>query len=189
MEHRDRATGWHHAKLSGHENENRVKWRLDHDEFFSASLLSRMKRPYAHITDTTVGGLHETNVPSVNGRKTKSKTDLRVYVDTGEVFNISIKKSLGGQVYLIGAESFIDIFGKQFYTEIPSDVQKAIKLFWDADVSAVDILEQYGDRTIQKNYELQRKHRSLNAESPFSVSFRISSVSSPISQFSILTFG
>ena len=39
MEHRDRATGWQHAKLSGHENEDLVKIRLDTDEEFAGSLL------------------------------------------------------------------------------------------------------------------------------------------------------
>ena len=74
MEHRDRATGWQHAKLSGHKNEDLVKMRLDADEVFAASLLKRINQPHAHIAHTTIGGLHETNVPSVNGRKTKSKT-------------------------------------------------------------------------------------------------------------------
>ena len=100
MEHRDRATGWQHAKLSGHKNEDLVKMRLDADEEFATSLLKRINQPHAHIAHTTIGGLHETNVPSVNGRKTKSKTDLKVYLDTAEIINISIKKSLHGQVYL-----------------------------------------------------------------------------------------
>lgn len=46
MEHRDRATGWQHAKLSGHENEDLVKIRLDTDEEFAGSLLRRIKTEY-----------------------------------------------------------------------------------------------------------------------------------------------
>ena len=34
MEHRDRATGWQHAKLSGHKNEGLVKELLDSDRDF-----------------------------------------------------------------------------------------------------------------------------------------------------------
>lgn len=163
MEHRDRATGWQHAKLSGHKNENLVKIRLDTDEEFANSLLKRIDRPSANIVRTTVGGLHETNVPGVNGRKTKSKTDLKVYLDSNEVINISIKKSLVGQVYFIRAGLFIDTFEKQFNTQIPDDVCRAIKLFWAAADDAVDIIKEYGDKTVNKDYELQLRHKSLNA--------------------------
>lgn len=163
MEHRDRATGWKHAKLSGHKNEDLVKIRLDTDEEFATSLLKRIDKPYAHILHTTIGGLHETNVPSVNGRKTKSKTDLKIYLDTNEVINISIKKSLGGQVYFVKAGLFIDTFEKQFNTQIPDDVRRAINLFWAAADDAIDIIKKYGDQTITKNYNLQLRHKSLNA--------------------------
>ena len=163
MEHRDRATGWKHAKLSGHKNEDLVKIRLDTDEEFATSLLKRIDKPYAHILHTTIGGLHETNVPSVNGRKTKSKTDLKIYLDTNEVINISIKKSLGGQVYFVKAGLFIDTFEKQFNTQIPDNVRRAINLFWAAADDAIDIIKKYGDQTITKNYNLQLRHKSLNA--------------------------
>ncbi len=137
--------------------------RLDADENFSTSLLRRLNRLDAHIARTTIGGLHETNVPSVNGRKTKSKTDLKVYLDTSEVINISIKKSLGGQVYFVRAGLFIDTFEKQFRTKIPLDVRRAINLFWSAADDATEIIKVYGDKTIVKNYDLQLRHKSLNA--------------------------
>lgn len=163
MEDRNRAEGWQYAKLSGHKNEDLVKIRLDTDEVFATSLLKRIDRPHSHIVRTTIGGLHETNVPSVNGRKTKSKTDLKVYLDTNEVINISIKKSLGGQVYFVRAGLFIDTFEKQFNVKIPLDVQRAINLFWAAADDAVDIIKEYGDQVITKNYDQQLRHKSLNA--------------------------
>lgn len=163
MEHRDRATGWQYAKPSGHKNEDLVKIRLDNDEVFATSLLKRIDRPHSHIVRTTIGGLHETNIQSVNSRKTKSKTDLKVYLDTNEVINISIKKSLGGQVYFVRAGLFIDTFEKQFNIKIPLDVQRAINLFWAAADDAVDIIKEYGDQAIIKNYDLQLRHKSLNA--------------------------
>lgn len=88
---------------------------------------------------------------------------MKVYLDTDEVVNVSIKKSLGGQVYFVRAGLFIDTFEKQFNTEISADVQRAINLFWAASDDAVDIIEHYGDRTIQKDYDLQLRHKSLNA--------------------------
>ena len=163
MERRDRATGWQHAKLSGHKNEDLVKELLDSDRNFQQHFLNRIDRSEATIKETSIGGLHETNVPSVNGRKTKSKTDLKVYLSSNEVVNVSIKKSLGGQVYFVRAGLFIDTFEKQFDAEIPADVQRAINLFWAAADDAVDIIEEFGDRTNKKNFDLQMRHESVNA--------------------------
>ena len=163
MKCRDRATGWQHAKLSGHNNEDLIKNRLDTDENFKVSLLSRINKLSAKINATSIGGLHETNVPGVNGRKTKSKTDLKVFLNTNETINVSIKKSLSGQVYFVRASIFIDTFEKQFNVKIPNNVQRAINLFWSAADDAVEIIERYGDRSNAKNYDLQIRHKSLNA--------------------------
>ncbi len=163
MKHRNRASGWQHAKLSGHKNEDFVKNLLDTATDFQNSFLQRINKESAKIVDTSIGGLHETNVPGVNGRKTKSKTDLKVSLSTNEVVNVSIKKSLSGQVYFVKAGLFIDTFEKQFKTKIPVDVQRAINLFWAAADDAVSIIEAFGDRSNSKNYNLQLRHKSLNA--------------------------
>ncbi len=163
MDHRNRASGWQHAKLSGHKNEDLVKNILDTNEEYQNSFLRRVDRVNAKIVDTGIGGLHETNVPGVNGKKTKSKTDLKVYLSTNEVVNVSIKKSLGGQVYFVRAGLFIDTFEKQFNTTIPADVQRAINLFWATADDAVEIIKEFGDRSNIKNYDLQLRHKSLNA--------------------------
>ncbi len=164
MEHRDRATGWQHAKLSGHKNEDLVKLLLDTDRDYAKQFLSRIGFDGDEIVGTSIGGLHETNVASVNGaRKTKSKTDLKIYLRSGKTVNISVKKSLGGQVYFVRAGLFIDTFEKQFGEQIPADVQRAINLFWAAADDAVKIIEQYADRSNGKNFDLQIRHKSLNA--------------------------
>lgn len=163
MEYRDRAAGWKHAKLSGHKNEALVKIRLDTDADFAESFLKRIGRASARIVSTSIGGLHETDVPGVNGRKTKSKTDLKVTLDTGETVNVSIKKSLAGQVYFVGARLFIETFEKQFKTQIPKEVCRAIALFWAAAEDAGAIIGSYGDRSCAKSFALQQKHKSLNA--------------------------
>lgn len=160
---RNRSAGWQHAKLSGHKNEDLVKNRLDIDRCFQNSFLERVNKAFAKIEMTSVGGLHETNVPSIHGRTTKSKTDLKVYLDIEEVVNVSIKKSDTGQVYIVSAEVFIDTFEKQFDRLIPDDVQRAINLFWAAADDAVEIIEDFGDRNKARNYNLQMKHKSLNA--------------------------
>ena len=161
---RDRATGWKHAKLSGHKNEDMVKDLLDTDLEYANDFLNRMGYVDNEIISTSVGGLHETNVPSVIGtRKTKSKTDLKFFLDNERVVNVSVKKSLSGQVYIVSAQNFIEIFEKQFECIIPESVKRAINLFWSGTLDTVNIIEEFADRSNKNNFELQIRHRSLNA--------------------------
>ena len=163
-EHRNRASGWKHAKLSGHVNEDQVKLLLDNDPDFRTEFLGRIGFSNDSIISSSIGGLHETKVPGVLGKKTKSKTDLKVFLKSGKQVNVSIKKSLGGQVYLIPVDLFFSIFEKQFHKTLPVKVKRAMRLFWAAADDAVSIIERYSDRTIEKNYDLQLRHRSLNAD-------------------------
>ena len=78
------------------------------------------------IASATVGGLRETDVISVFGDKTKSKTDLTIVLKDGNTVNISIKKSWGGQVYLIGVDRFIAGFEKHFDKEIPAQIKELL---------------------------------------------------------------
>lgn len=160
---RDRATGWKYAKLSGHTNESFVKDLLDTDKTYQKDFMNRIGYGTDSITSTSIGGLHETNVPGILGKKTKSKTDLKIFCNSGKIINVSIKKSLGGQVYFVGAQTFIEVYEKQFGEIIPSQVQRAIKLFWAAADDATDIIKQYGNKADTKSYDLQVRHKSLNA--------------------------
>lgn len=163
IESRDRAYGWKYAKLSGHSNEERVKELLDTNPEFRLHLLSRIGLSNEIIKYTSIGGLHETKVRGVIGKMTKSKTDLKIIFNSGKEVKVSIKKSLGGQVYFVRAKLFIEIFEKQFGDKIPTNVQRAIKLFWAEAEDAPKIIEQYGNRHDLKNYNLQIRHKSLNA--------------------------
>ena len=160
---RNRSEGWRHAKLSGHSNEELVKQLLDNDKKYATDFLRRINCPNQRIIQTSIGGLHETNVLSVTGKSTKSKTDLKIFLENGSIKNISIKKSLGGQVYFVRAGNFIEVFEKQFNKMIPKDVQRAIKLFWAEADDALQIIKTYGDKSDEKNYEQQIRHHSLNA--------------------------
>ena len=124
---RDRATGWKHAKLSGHENESDVE-QLFKDDNFRAAFSKRLG--IGEIESASVGGLRETDVLSVFGDKTKSKTDLTIILKDGNTVNVSIKKSWGGQVYLIGVERFIDGFEKQFKKTIPSQIKELLYIYF-----------------------------------------------------------
>ena len=163
MAQRNRATGWQHAKLSGHTNEAQVKELLDSNVEYAKKFMTRLGLAHEAIQSTSMGGLHETNVPGVLGKTTKSKTDLKIKCESGKDINISIKKSLGGQVYFVRAGLFIEVFEKQFHKSIPADVQRAIKLFWAAADDAPSIIEKYGNKADSKSYKLQVRHKSLNA--------------------------
>ena len=160
---RNRASGWRHAKLSGHSNEALVKELLDTNAEYRTCFMNRIGLPNEIIRNISIGGLHETNVDGILGKKTKSKTDLKIFCNNERTITISIKKSLGGQVYFVRAGLFIEVFEKQFGESIPADVQRAIKLFWAAADDAIQIIDQYGDKTDLKNFNLQKRHRSLNA--------------------------
>ncbi|MDE5593457.1 MAG: hypothetical protein K2I75_05945 [Clostridiales bacterium] len=163
MSERNRAEGWKHAKLSGHDNEARVKELLDTDSAYAQKFLMRIDCADKTLSSTSIGGLHEHNVESVSGRKTKSKTDLKLFFTDGSVVKISVKKSLGGQVYFVRAKNFIQTFETQFGKKIPEDVKKAINLFWAADSNASSIIEKYADRSNCFEYNMQIRHKSLNA--------------------------
>ncbi len=157
MSERNRAEGWQHAKLTGHENEALVKELFSAEGTFRSEFLKRLGKENLNLVSYEIGGLHETSVDSVFGDKTKSKTDLKIVLEDGSEFNISIKKSLSGQVFLIGVDRFIKGFEKQYGVAISDNVKKAIELFWGTHEDTTDIVKNFG---VNKAYE-NRKHRSV----------------------------
>src|SRR5690554_1784613 len=152
---RNRSEGWIHAKRSGHQNEVYVEELISKEGTFQNDFLKRLGKEGLTITDYSIGGLCETNVECILGGCTKSKTDLKVTLSDGSNFNISIKKSLGGQSYLIGVNRFIEGIEKQFNMVIPINVKEAISLFWGTNNNVLEIIENHG---VSKIYE-KRKHR------------------------------
>ena len=155
MSKRNRSEGWIHAKRSGHANEQYVEELISQDSTFQLEFLKRLGKEGVLITNYNIGGLYEKNVECILGGCTKSKTDLKVSLSDGSSFNISIKKSLNGQVYLIGVDRFIEGFERQYTTEIPEHIKEAISLFWGTSDNILAIVEKYG---ANKEYE-KRKHR------------------------------
>lgn len=161
LEHRNRATGWRYAKLSGHTNEERVKDLVEKDLEYQKCLLKRIGVE-GHVSFCDIGGLHEKNVPGVLGKSTKSKTDLKIYLDNKKHINMSVKKSPTGQVYFVRVGLFFDVFERQFQTIIPDKVKRAMNLFWSAADDADQIIRDYV-KPEEDPHCLQRRHKSLNA--------------------------
>lgn len=153
---RNRSEGWQHAKLTGHENEKLIAELTETDKSVQKRLLDA-----AHITGCTIekvsyGGLCESDVPSVLGGKTKSKTDMWLHLSNGNRLNVSIKKDTGGQVFLIGIDRFIEGFEIQYKKSIPSDVKRALSLYFGSADDTLDIVNKYASEN--KHLET-RKHR------------------------------
>lgn len=156
MEQRDRATGWQHAKLSGHKNEKLVAELTQSNADIQTRLLECARLSDVSIEKVEFGGLCETDVDCVLGGKTKSKTDMWLHLSNGNRLNVSIKKDEGGQVFLIGIDRFIDGFEEQYQTQIDKDVKRAISLYFGSATDVVDIIQDFS--TKNKSLEL-RKHR------------------------------
>lgn len=160
---RDRAEGWKYAKKTGHQNENNVKNELLKNIEYQKKILSNLGIIDDIIIDIEESGISEKNVLSILGDTTKSKTDLKIKLKRNTAtINISLKKSLAGQVYLIDVNRFINGFEKRFF-KISENVKKAIVLFWGNDEKLVfDILNKYSTNI---NYEKRKKR--LVAETLF----------------------
>ena len=155
-EHRDRSSGWKHAKLSGHSNEELVCEMLRNDKEQQKRLLRTLGESSASITRCDYGGLHETNIPSILGGTTKNKADITVWLNNGKKYGISVKKSLAGQVFLIRDKNFIKGFELQYGKKIPDDIERAISLFWGSAKDTTNIINTYSlDYSIRK-YELHK---------------------------------
>ena len=171
---RDRAKGWQHAKLSGHQNEVAVQ-ALFLDEQYCNDFSKRLG--IKQIVNASTGGLHEHNVNSVMGKTTKSKTDLVLQLEDNSTINISIKKSYGGQVYLIGVDAFIDGFEAHFGESIPNGVKESLYLYFyrhpnieqllkDANLNngLADSVQRYQSRKKRLTWNTLVKYSKADAE-------------------------
>lgn len=165
---RDRASGWKHAKLSGHENESDVE-NLFTDMHFCESFSKRLG--VKRIKSASVGGLQESSVTSVFGDKTKSKTDLQLTLEDDSVVNISIKKSCAGQVYLIGVDRFIEGYELQFNESIPNEIKGLLYLYFYGHPETDKLLNNNVVTNGQsvKLIQYQRKHNRLVWESLYNL--------------------
>lgn len=153
---RNRSEGWQHAKLTGHENEKLIAELTQTDESVQKRLLNAAHIYDCTIKDVSYGGLCESDVPSILGGKTKSKTDMWLHLSNGKRLNVSIKKDTDGQVFLISIDRFINGFEQQYKKIIPTSVKRALSLYFGSAQDTLDIINNYSLEN--KNLET-RKHR------------------------------
>ena len=149
---RNRSEGWKHAKISGHANEKDITNKINNNNIFRENLEKKLNLK-SSIKFAEVGGLNEKNVEDIFGGKTKSKTDLKIILKNKKKIIISIKKSLGGQVYLIGVDRFLNGFEIQFKKKIDEDIKRAFKLFFSG---ANDILQIIDSAVLSKIEEKKK---------------------------------
>ncbi|NWJ42007.1 MAG: hypothetical protein HXX12_13675 [Geothrix sp.] len=149
---RNRSEGWSHAKNSGHANETAIEYSLKEEPLNQLGYRLGKK---GMSGEAKVGGKGEKSVPCILGGKTKSKTDLKIIWNDGSISNISIKKSLGGQAFLIGTERFIDGFERHF-TTIPKGVKKALRLYIGGPEVKPVLKEIPATGTDLREYELRK---------------------------------
>lgn len=167
---RNRSEGWTHAKLSGHEMEDYISERLLIDRSFSSSL---HKRCFGHPCDkppsVDSGGISAIHVPSVLGGSTQRKTDISIKWPNGQSARISLKKSCGGQVWLITTSRFFSSFEKHYGETIPDIIKTGMNMFIGSDLkgtieSLLDGRQPVGPRRKKDGQYLEIHQQRLVAE-------------------------
>ena len=172
IKNRNRSQGWKYAKLSGHQNEKDLSETINNNTEFRKTVKNKLSLA-SDISKAEYGGLHEVNVKAILDGKTKSKTDLILKLNNDKKINISLKKSNGGQVYLISVARFINGFEKQFKKKISSNLKIALNLFFGSSKDAEDIINKTNyyneDEKYKKikNYEIKRKRLTNKTLSAF----------------------
>jgi hypothetical protein len=122
---RNRSEGWQHAKISGHENEESFgAFLMSNHDAQEALFLAKFDSGFRMQSLGTVDVDGAKKVPSLLGDITTSKVDLMISWPQASL-NISLKKSLSGQVWLVSVDRFLaamDFYG----ASASEDVQKAI---------------------------------------------------------------
>ena len=121
MSGRNRAEGWQHAKISGHEYERIFENAINKGEKpllkeLQDCLVSMGRSPDIIECSADAG---TSRVDDFCGGKTTSKADAHVTLKDGHTIGISIKKSDGGQVQLTSLERFVSGIQHQTGNPIP----------------------------------------------------------------------
>ena len=125
---RNRSEGWSHAKKDGHANEEQfAEYLVANDEFISKIEKHITKKFPKGLPEITTDGTKQ--VESIFGDKTTSKVDVVMEWKSGELINISLKKSNNGQVWLVSVPRFISAIEIHLKHKMDAEAQIGISLF------------------------------------------------------------
>ena len=150
-EYRSRSEGWEKAKYEGHLNED--SFTRDN---VSSEILSILDED-EHIVSISGGGSNESKVVTLFGYKAPSKTD-KVILTNKRSITISLKKSDGGQVYLIPSDKFFSGFEIWYDKEVPSEVGEIITLFTGESDDVENVLMD--ERVMNENMKVSPTQRT-----------------------------
>lgn len=150
-ENRSRSEGWEKAKYEGHLNED--SFTRDN---VSSEILSILDED-EHIVSISGGGSNELKVVTLFGYKAPSKTDKVIRTNKRSI-TISLKKSDGGQVYLIPSDKFFSGFEIWYDKEVPSEVGEIITLFTGESDDVENVLMD--ERVMEENMKVSPTQRT-----------------------------
>ncbi len=125
---RNRSEGWSHAKKTGHENESAYgKIIASNHAQLNDVVLSKYDSIPDGEYDIEVDG--NKKVPSIFDDKTTSKVDIEVFWPSGERMGVSLKKSSGGQAWLVTVPRFFSAVEHYSNRKIDAEVRTGVSLF------------------------------------------------------------
>lgn len=142
---RNRSEGWQFAKKDGHQNEQDFGEKLRRRPELAAKI-------YEYVFETTPSSELEISVDGnmrvegFDGLPTTSKCDLRLKPSNGgRAANLSLKKSEGGQAWLVSPSRFLEILEFHLGTTVDHEAKRALWLFIGGDnlpMSAREVFEK-----------------------------------------------
>ena len=157
---RNRSQGWTHAKIDGHANEVEFGNGLFSDPAMVSEIIAAagIIAPNGSPTIRVDGSKH---VTSIFGDSTVSKVDLQLEWSSGVCVNISLKKSEGGQVWLISVPRFFSAVEHHLGKSLDSDVKSGISLFIGGNnlAGCMSLYEQALDGDTKRSPKIAKQER------------------------------
>jgi hypothetical protein len=149
-------------KVDGHLNEELIKNELlfDLDDSSFKKILNEDEK----IVDVICDGIRSKKVESILDKKTTSKCDLKVILNSKREIKLSAKKSENGQVHLNKIIPFIKGYEKR-YGQISDIVKESLLFLFSGHKSTMEILNDAKYINENENiHKLELRHHTLSIE-------------------------
>lgn len=156
----NRQEGWSYANQTGHINEEYLIESLSNPPIELFSIINNDEI----IIDIT-GGKNQKPVLTILGHNAQPKNDVTIITNINN-YNISLKKSNKGQVYLISTDFFLKGLNKIFNINIPQNIKDTLELFTGENQQAVtSILQNKSIQELNNKLSLSQRSNRLNIQS------------------------